>query len=176
MDLNSHAFSGLFNVYSLIILILIIITGCILGYKQKITVFRNYNDLFLTFLLLLLPIVLSYIFLFVGFSDSPVTKYFIIAIELILFIYIVIQTVKDNENLFYSFISLITKIFLSILFVFNLINFITPTGKTAKDRAGSRQIGFIFLLALAPIVFMLVKNKEGIFNPEKTLASRGVRV
>jgi hypothetical protein len=43
----------------------IVILGAVLGVKQRLTVFRNYNDLGLAFLITLSPLVLGYIFSFV---------------------------------------------------------------------------------------------------------------
>lgn len=60
MDAGTHTWTEyVFNVYTLIGWLLIVVTGAVLGYKEKITVFRNYNDLGLVFLLGIWPIAAS---------------------------------------------------------------------------------------------------------------------
>ena len=63
MESSVHAWPDwIFNVYTLIAWIIVVVLGVIMGIKEKIVVFRDYNDLGLVFLLGLVPIVLMYIF------------------------------------------------------------------------------------------------------------------
>lgn len=175
IDFQSWA-PWIFNIYTLIAWILIVILGVVLGIKQKITVFRNYNDLGLVFLMGLAPIVLIYLFSFVQTDQQDIGKIFIIAIEAVLFLWILIRTLQDNRNPVKTVIALISKLSLSILFIINFLNFIAPEGKTMAKRASVRHVALAFLLVLAPLVFALVKNKEGIFNPQRALRYRGIGV
>ncbi|MFZ3116363.1 MAG: hypothetical protein WA133_00265 [Syntrophales bacterium] len=177
MEANVHAWPDwIFNVYTLIAWVVIIVLGVILGIKKKIVVFRDYNDLGLVFLLGLVPIVLMYIFSITAEKSRNVAFTFTAIVEVIIFLWLIIRTFKDNGNPVYGLLALATKISLSVLFIINLLDFVTPSGKTSSPRASARRKGFAFLLLLTPIVFALVRNKEGIFNPERTLASRGIRV
>lgn len=166
----------IFNVYTLISWIIIVVIGTLMGFKQKIVVFRDYNDLGLVFLLGLVPIVLMYIFTNYPVGNQNIVVIFISIVEAAILLWIIIRTVKDNKNPISVIIALITKISLSVLFIINLLDFVTPSGKTAAKRASSRRSGFAFLLILTPIIFALVKNKIGFFNPERTLSSRGISV
>jgi cytochrome bd-type quinol oxidase subunit 2 len=177
MESNIRSWMDLiFNIYTLIGWIIIVVIGVILGYKKMITVFRDYNDMGLVFLLGLIPIVLMYLFQLVAKDNQEVGFIFIVIVESILFLWIVIRTIQDNQNPIGILFALVTKLSLAILFIINLLDFVTPAGKTSAKRASSRRKGFAFLLLLTPIVFALVKNREGIFNPERTLAGRGIRV
>lgn len=166
----------IFNVYTLIGWLLIVITGVVLGFKQRITVFRDYNDLGLIFLIALSPVVLFYLFSIIAGEQQRVWGWFIIIVETVLFLWIVIRTFKDNSNFLGALVALITKFSLSILFIFSFLSFVAPQGKTAAQRAKSRYNALAIMVIVAPLVFKLVKNKEGFFNPERTLASRGIGV
>ncbi|TRZ50471.1 hypothetical protein D4S03_06695 [bacterium] len=165
----------IFNIYTLIIWIVIVVIGVILGFKQKIVVFRDYNDLGLVFLIALSPIVL---FQLTGFIPSQIhiAIVFAIIIEGILLGWIVIRTLKDNVNILALFVALITKISLSVMFILSFLMSIAPQGKTAARRAKSRYSALAMLFVVAPLVFGLVKNKTGFFNPEYTLRRRGIAV
>jgi hypothetical protein len=177
IELNHQAKINRFlNVYTLIGWLIVVIIGVVLGFKQKITVFRDYNDLGLVFLIGLSPIVLTYLFSFVGGEQEKIAITFIILIEAVLFLWIVIRTFKDNPNVLGTLVALITKISLSVLFIINFLAFVSPQGKNYSERAKSRRNALAILLIVAPLVFGLVKNKKGIFNPEQALARRGVGV
>jgi len=177
MASGTHAWTQwVFNIYTVIGWLLIIIVGAVLGWKEKITVFRDYNDLALVFLMALAPMPLMYLFSLVAKDHQLIAKWFLITSEAALFLWIITRTFQDNSNPLGAVVALITKISLSILFVINFIEFVAPSGKTASQRAQSRRKAFAILLIVAPLVFALVKNKVGIINPQKTLASRGVNV
>lgn len=168
--------NSIFNVYTLIALIVIIVVGIFLGFKQKITVFRDYNDLGLVFLLGLSSFIFFYIFSLLPEDQKNVGIAFILIVELLLFLWIVVRTYQDNQNIFYTLLALITKIPLSILFIFNFLSFVAPNGKTMGKRADVRYSSFAFLLLLTPIILGLVKNKEGLLNLDRTLSHRGIGV
>ena len=163
-----------FNIYTLIAWILTVILGVILSFKKRITIFRDYNDLGLVFLMGLVPIVLIYLFSLARENQQHIGTIFIIIFEAALFIWILIRTVQDNRNPIKTVIALITKLSLSVLFIINFLNFVAPEGKTMAKRASVRHIALAFFVVLAPLIFGLVKNKEGIFNPQRSLRYRGV--
>ena len=99
MEIDFQSWTGwIFNIYTLIAWIVIVVLGVILGIKKKITIFRDYNDLGLVFLMGLVPIVLIYLFSLVGENQKHIGTIFIIAIETALFIWIIIRTLQDNRN------------------------------------------------------------------------------
>ena len=113
-----------FNIYTLIAWVLIVILGVILGVKQKITIFRDFNDLGLVFLMGLAPIVLFYLFSLAGENQKHIGTIFIIIMEAALFLWILIRTLQDNRNPIKTVIALISKLSLSVLFIPNLSDFI----------------------------------------------------
>ena len=79
-----ETFSGSYLTLLLIGWLAIVVLGAILGVKQRITVFRNYNDLGLAFLVTLSPVALFYIFSFVTGGLDTLATYVIIGIEALL--------------------------------------------------------------------------------------------
>ena len=154
--------------------LMIVVLGVILGIKQRITVFRNYNDLGLAFLVTLSPMALGYIFSLVTGGLDSFAVYTIIGIETLLLGWIVIRTFQDNNSLVLTLVALVTKISLSFLFIINFLNFVAPRGETMAKRASVRHLALTFLLIITPIVFTLVKKPEGLFNPRRVMEYRGL--
>jgi hypothetical protein len=161
---------SIFNIYSLVIFIVITIIGIFLGFKQKITIFRDFNDLGLVFLIELLPIVLMYLSSLIAANQNKIVITSIIIVEIILFMWIIARTYQDNNNILSTLIALITKTSLSILFILNLMSFSNPTEKTEEKRASVGRFLLALLLLLSSLLIVLVKNKEGIFNLYRTLS------
>jgi hypothetical protein len=152
----------------------IVILGAILGVKQRITVFRNYNDLGVAFLITLSPVALGYIFSFVTGGLDTLAIYGIIGVETLLLGWIVIRTFQDNNSLLLTLVAFITKMSLSFLFIINFLNFVAPRGETMAKRASVRHLALTFLLVVTPMVFTLVKKPEGLFNPRRVMEYRGL--
>ena len=152
----------------------IVILGAILGVKQRLTVFRNYNDLGLAFLVTLSPLVLGYIFSFVTGRLDKLAIYTIIGVEALLLGWLVIRTFQDNNSLILTLVAFVTKISLSFLFIINFLNFVAPRGETMARRASVRHLALTFLLVVTPMVFTLVKKPEGLFNPRRVMEYRGL--
>lgn len=177
MELSMDIFkNSSMNTYLLIMLLLVIIAGIIMGFKEIITVYRDYDDLGIAFLLVLSPIVLIYLFS-LGNANNATSNIFIGLIEIVLVVWLSVRTFKDNgNNVLFTLIAIITKFSLSILFVINLLQLVSPSGKTSSQRSSSKRNAFAILLLISPIVFALVKSKEGIFNPARTLSRRGISI
>lgn len=145
----------------------LIILGIILGMKKKVVVFENYNDLFLTFAAALIPTLL-YSFSFASGLpiDGPIAM-IAWALSMAALLFVIYRTFKSNNGLLSALLALITKLPLGIFFIFMLLDFITPTGKSAADRAGSRRTGFIALLLLSPVIYKLIETQEGFINLKK---------
>lgn len=172
--LKGNAWSGwVLNEYTVSGLLITIILGVILGIKKKITVFRDYNDLGLIFLLVIFPVV--FLSLAGFFNGGKILRWTFIVIESGLMLWIIGRTFKDNANPLFFIVAFLTKIPLSLLFVFNLMSVLNPPGKTARDRSNARGNALIWLLFLTPLIAALVRNKNGFFNPQEILVRRGVR-
>ncbi len=170
--------------YVIIGWISVIIIGCFLGYNNKITVYRNYSDLGLCFLLFLAPfvVILSLASPYIGSLVSSLSEsrqnlllWFIVALLALLLIWILVRTAKDNPNPLF-FIAIITKLTLAALFIFHFINMMSPGGKTASERASSRRRAVAILLLVAPLIAILVKDKSGKFILGSKLKGSGIKV
>ncbi len=142
----------------------VVILGAALGITRKIVVFENYNDLFLTFATALIPTLL-YSFSFASGLpiDGPIAMV-AWALSAAALLYVIYCTFKSNSGIFSAVLALITKLPLGIFFIFMLLDFITPSGKSAANRAESRRTGFIALLLLSPVIYKLVETHEGFIN------------
>jgi hypothetical protein len=165
---------------SLLLFLAVVVCGVVMGLKKKATIYRNYTDLFIVFLASLAPVGFYYLGML---AASPEQKsagqfvvYLFVAVEAGLLLWIFWRTLQDNGNFFLALLAFLTKVPLAVLFIFNLIAFIAPTGKTASDRASSRRVGLIVLMLVAPLVLALVREQEGLFNLKRTLARRGIGV
>jgi len=149
------------------------IVGVFLGFSQKIVVFRNYNDLAIVFAVgaCLLAFVFS-LFLVAHHPGWIYASVVVAALCIGLVLWIVARTFVDNPNPFLLIIAFTTKLTLSVLFLFNLVAFIAPSGKTAAQRASSRRTSLIALILIAPITLALVRDKNGIFSPRALLGYR----
>jgi len=149
--------------------ILVTVIGIISGWTESIVVFRNYNDLALVFFVgCLIWIGLLVLLIFSGegaraFSSILVVFAGVVAAGLLLTI--IVRTWQDNPSLIGFPIALITKVTLSGLFLINLIDLMSPSGKTQTQRARARSDALVRMVFLAPIVYKLVRHKVGIWAP-----------
>ena len=148
------------NSLIIIVVLLPLIIGIILGWQEKNVVFRDYDDLFIVFLAMVLPVPLFFLYSSV---NSQIMLAFCILIELALIFWIVYRTYQDNQgNLIYTFLALYTKIPLSILFLFQLLSLLDNIFKPASRQ--DKGFSFISLLVLTPLILKLVRNKTGIIK------------
>ena len=140
----------------IIIPILPIIIGIILGLNGKITVFRNYNDLWLMLWTAVIPLV--FFFMYVNIQSDWIIILGII-FELLLFIVITFRTYNDNRGIFSTLLALYTKIPLCILGLSILILFID---KTRKRQSSLFEV--ISFLLFVPLLNNLVKDKTGVID------------
>lgn len=145
----------------------IVLLGAILGWNQKIVVFRNYNDLGMVFasgVSIYAAIIVAITFASESKSMQALS-FFLIAIAVFLLIYLIARTFIDNKSFFLGALALVTKITLSGLFLFNLISLLSPSGKTQRQRSKDRSNALLWLIFLTPVIYHLVRDKEGIFCP-----------
>lgn len=151
------------EIFSLIIIGLIIpvIIGIIDGLKNKIVVFRNYDDLWLVFLTILLPFI--FVFAYAALESNTVIIAGCIA-EVLLLGKIIHRTYEDNnKNISLTILALYTKLPLSTLFIFQVISYLSNLSKPFYKRTTSLT-NLISIICLTPLIMRLVKNKNGLFN------------
>lgn len=154
--------------------LLTVVAGCFAGWKKKIVVFRDYNDLALVFFAALV-LVIGFI-LMAGFADgSQSSGIAIVATTACAFLalcgIVVVRTWQDNRSLWAVPLALITKLSLAGLFLVSLAELISPGGKTLLERSRRRSFALGALVLLAPIVHGLVRDKKGIWAPLDVLGA-----
>ena len=153
-----------------------VITGIVLGWgdNRKIIVFRDYNDLGLTFLVPA-SFVLIYLIFVNLLGGNPLYAQVIGGlISSCLMILVIINTYNDNKrNISCTLLSLATKMPLTIIWLINIFTLLNPSGKTARQRSQSRGTALIILTILTPIIAQLVVDRSGsYFNPKGWLKGR----
>lgn len=168
-----------YNIYNIGLFIgfSIVIIGIFLGAgkNRKIIVFKDYDDLGLTFLI---PTsFFGIIFLFHMFGGSPnFSVPLAIIVSLILFGIMARNSYIDNDRIIWKVcMALVTKLPLAFLWVINLISLIKPSGQTAKQRRESRANALLILAIITPIIGLLVVDKSGnLFNPKQWIKGKRV--
>lgn len=145
------------------------------GENRTIIIFRDYNDLGLTFLIPASAFLIYFLFAsFGGYIQLGALLALIVA--LILFGILVKNTYIDNNKSFlYTLLSIMTKVPLGLIWVLNLITMLNTSGKTGSKRRRKRGTAMVILAFLTPIMGMLVVNKEGsFFNPKDWIKGKRV--
>ena len=168
-----------YNIYNIGLLIgfSIVIIGIFLGAgkNRKIIVFKDYDDLGLTFLI---PTsFFGIIFIFHMFGGSPKFSIPLAAIvSFILFCIMIKNSYIDNDRVIWKLLlSVVTKLPLAFLWVINLMSLIKPSGQTAKQRRENRANALLILAIITPIIGLLVVDKSGaLFNPKQWIKGKRV--
>tara|TARA_Y100001963_G_scaffold118820_1_gene165616 strand:- start:977 stop:1504 length:528 start_codon:yes stop_codon:yes gene_type:complete len=160
----------------LIVFVFIIVLGVFKGFgeNRSIIVFRDYDDLGLTFLVPTSFFLITYIFTMLG-GNQNIGMLIGGIVAVFLFIKLVKNTYTDNGgNIGKCALALITKLPLAIIWIFNLIQLLNPSG-TGSQRRKSRGQALVILTLLTPIIGMLVVDKSGsYFNPKSWIKGRRV--
>lgn len=170
--MNEDVYGIIFTIYAVIVIV-----GIFLGFgeQRKVVIFRDYDDLGLTFLIPASFFLIVYIFSYFGISQ----KFSSIiggGVALLLTFKLLKDTYLDNNrNVKFTLLAFFTKIPLAIIWILNFINMLNPSGKTAQQRSSSRGISMVILAILTPILIALVVEKEGsYFNPRSWIRGRRV--
>ena len=145
------------------------------GENRTIIIFKDYNDLGLTFLIPA-SFVLIYI-LFTSLGGNPQWGVILAAIVAIILFFILIKNsyIDNNRSLLHTSLAILTKMPLGIIWIINLISILNPSGKTAMKRRKNRGSALVILALLTPIVTMLVVEKQGsFFNPRDWVRGRRI--
>lgn len=140
----------------------ITITGSILGLKERVVIFRNYDDLGLVFLVVA-PLCIGFI-----------TQILWILIPAIvsgvgLCVWLTWRTWQDNGSAWKVLVALPTKLVLSVLFIAFVWELLSPSGKTQLARAKQRGTAAAILAVITPVIYRLVKEKVGVLVPRDVL-------
>jgi hypothetical protein len=131
-----------------------IVVGIFLGLSGRAVVFRDYDDLALVFACGVCTIVGLCI------SDARFISLSLLLLGLGLALATIARTGRDNGFLLLPII-LVTKIALSVLWIFYVIQAVNPGGKTTLERSRQRGAALLVLAILTPLVARLVRNHEG---------------
>ena len=162
------------GIYWVIPIIGLYALGVWLGNQGTIVVYRNYNDIMLIALLIIIPSFASSIFIFFSGNGDPTSSkeaaelvykpvLTVVAVLVGLAIsFIVIRTASDNKNPLKTALALYVKIPTGILFFFHLKNIFT--GSSRKSRRHS----VFWTIIMVPLLHGLVKDKsKGILASSK---------
>jgi hypothetical protein len=145
------------------------------GDKRTVIIFRDYNDLGLTFLI---PASVYLVFiLFTSFGgNQKLALLLAFGVGFVLFGILAKNTyIDNNRSMLRAILVIMTKMPLGILWFLNFITMLNPSGKTATQRRKNRGAALIILAILTPLIGVLVVNKEGsLFNPKDWI--RGKRI
>lgn len=134
--------------------------GCVLGFTDKIVVFRNYDDLGLAFL--------GVVPVFIGFISM--VRWILIPAAIIscaVFMWLLVRTWQDNQSVWKLLVALPTKLALSVLFIAFLWDVLSPNGQTQIARAKQRGLATAVLAVLTPVIYRLVREKTGVIHPKQ---------
>jgi hypothetical protein len=175
-NLDNKNNSDLWNLF-LLLYFTVMIVAIFKGYGENRTVviFRDYNDLGLTFLIPASFMLVFYLFMVFG-GNSALGIGLATIVALILFSILLKNTYEDNgKKLVSTILAIMTKVPLGIIWIFSFISMLNPSGKTAAQRRKDRASALVIMGLLTPIIGMLVVNKEGShFNPRDWIKGRRI--
>lgn len=151
---------------SQLIALVVVGLGAILGATGQITVFRDRNDIFTTFSLVV-GAGFALVFL------SPMTdgllpilqaaaRVGIILLAVGAVSIIVVRSWGDNQGVFSTLLAVLTKLPFAILVPVLILRAAAPTGKKASQRAFARFLALGGLILLAPLIVALTRDKTGL--------------
>lgn len=160
----------------LIMFLAIVIFGIVkgIGDNRTIVIFQDYDDLGLTFLVPASFFLILYIFSMLG--GNP---YLGGSLGGVVAVWLLVKLIRNThinnqQDLSKTALSLVTKIPLGIIWIFNLIQILNPSGKGSQRRR-NRGEALVILTLLTPIIGMLVVDKSGsYFNPKSWIRGRRV--
>lgn len=151
---------------SQLIALLVVGLGAILGASGQITVFRDRDDIFTTFSLVIGG-GLALLFLY-PLADrllpilQTVARVGIVVLAAGAVLVIVSRSWADNQGVFSTLLAVLTKLPFAILVPVLVLRAAAPTGKKASQRAFVRFAALGGLLLLAPLIVALTRDKTGL--------------
>jgi len=173
---SSSSSSSAWQLFLLVYFIVMIVT-MFKGYGENRTViiFRDYNDLGLTFLIPASFVLIFYLYMMFGGNPAWGMGLAVI-VSASLFVILAKNTyVDNNQNMLPTVLSIMTKVPLGLIWILSFMTMLNPGGKTAKQRRENRGTALVIMAILTPIIGMLVVEKEGSkFNPRDWIRGRRI--
>lgn len=164
MDLNIiyQEHPNLVMYISILLPLLLYIYGVWCGAKEKLVVYRNYNDIMLVGLLVIIPIIaISVIY---NTSEAKqfhgTVLYVALTLEALFILIITGRTWNDNSGILSTALAIYVKLPTGILFFFHLYNIFSG------DKRSSRRSSAFWTLMMLPLLYALVKDKKTGFIPK----------
>ncbi|MDN7124534.1 hypothetical protein J6I90_06540 [Pseudidiomarina sp. 1APP75-32.1] len=155
--------------------ILIYIIGVWLGNTKRIIVYRNYTDVMIVGLLVILPTAVLGIILLVTHGeksagvDHQYSFYLLLALAsalALVFIIICVKTFRDNPNPLKALLALYVKIPTGIMFFFHF------AGIFRNGNRKARRNSLFWTLILTPLLYGLIADTSGSSKLSRRLNKR----
>lgn len=150
----------------MLVWLLITLIGTVLGVTSRIVVFRDLQDLMISFSAVgawLLSVVL---FINAGadrlFIGMPVPVLGAVICTLLLLTFVYMRSRSDNVSVASTLLVVVTKLPYAVLVPLLAISAVAPTGKTASKRASKRAQSLLALALLAPLIIALTRDKDAL--------------
>ena len=161
----------------IVVALVIVITGIVKGWgeNRSIIIFKDFDDLGLTFLVPAAGVLIVLLFSWLG-GNQMVAMLCGSVVSAGLFVLMVRNTYIINScSIPKTLLAVATKMPLALIWVFNMIQLLNPGGKTAQARRQSRGQALVILAIITPIIGALVVERSGTyFNPASWLRGRRV--
>lgn len=154
------------NKTSQLIALIVLGFGTILGCAGKITVFRDRNDIFTTFSMVVgggfgMYFLYTSVERLLPILQTP-ARLGVVMLAIGGVSVIVMRSWTDNRRIFSTILAVFTKLPFAILVPALVLHAAAPRGKKASQRAMMRFMALGGLLLLAPLIIALTRDKTGI--------------
>lgn len=141
---------------------LIVGTGVVLEATKRIVVFKDLPDLIVTF-----SIIVGVIIAGLGINQLTSEEPSLQGSCLVTLLAVGTSAVSwrawtQNGSLFATVLAVLTKVPFAVGVPLLVIQAASPTGKTASERASKRASALLLLTILAPVMLLLVNEKDGV--------------
>lgn len=137
--------------------ILLFAWGAYLGTRGAIIVYRNYNDVMIVGMLVLIPLAIFGFMLPFFEIDGRVFELVwptVMVLMGLLLVFIVVRTAVDNRNVFKTLLALYVKVPAGLLF------FIQLTSAFTGEKRKNRRESMMWTLLMLPLLYALVHDKS----------------
>ena|SRR5690554_1388701 len=146
--------------YVLLPIVLLYAIGIWLGNKGRIIVYRNYNDIMIVGLLVIIPAAMISLLTFIGNDEAAFESaqgpliIVTLGLMLITLLLVVIRTFIDNKNPIKAILALYVKIPTAIMFFVHLLTIFTGT------KRNQRRNSIFWAIIMLPLLYGLVHDKS----------------
>lgn len=164
-----------FGWWVLIPALLLYVLGVWLGNTKRIVVFRNYTDVMIVGLLVIIPTAFLGVILLVTHGEQTSDSEHYLSFNLLMglagvlalvLITICVKTFRDNPNPLKALLALYVKIPTGIMFFFNFAGIFRGGNRTARRNS------LFWTLIMTPLLYGLIADKRGSLNFDKRIKSK----